>query len=125
MAKFELILSIETSCDDTSISLVKCSGALKFPKFEVLENIVSSQIKIHRPFGGVVPNLAKREHIKNLPILLQRIMKYELGIRVKNKKSMIHNSKFLTPEIDVIAVTVGPGLEPALWTGINFAEALA
>ncbi|MDD5430766.1 MAG: tRNA (adenosine(37)-N6)-threonylcarbamoyltransferase complex transferase subunit TsaD [Candidatus Pacebacteria bacterium] len=106
--KPKIILAIETSCDDTSIAAVKCSGSLTNPKFEVLKNIVSSQIKIHRPFGGVVPNLAKREHIKNLPKILKLISK-----------------DFDVKKIDYIAVTVGPGLEPALWTGISFAQELA
>jgi len=105
---YMLILAIETSCDETAISIVKASGK-KIPKFEVLENSISSQIKIHRPFGGVVPSLAKREHIKNLPIVLKRT----LGKNYEMK------------DIDLIAVTSGPGLEPALWTGINFAEELA
>ena len=99
------ILSIETSCDETAIALIEANGGLKKPHFKILENLVSSQIKIHRPYGGVVPSLAKREHIKNLPILLKKI---------KSKKSA-----------DLIAVTVGPGLEPALWTGIEFAKELA
>ena len=108
--KSKTVLAIETSCDETSIALVKCSGTLKAPKFYVLENIVSSQIKIHRPFGGVVPNLAKREHIKNLPKILVNLAK-----KRKNLKTLTN----------YIAVTVGPGLEPALWTGITFAEELS
>ncbi len=102
------ILSIETSCDETALSIVECSGGAKKPQFKVLKNLISSQIPIHRPFGGVVPNLAKREHIKHLPKLL--------------KKLEIRNLKL---EIDAVAVTVGPGLEPALWTGIEFAKQLA
>ena len=98
------ILSIETSCDETAIALLEANGSLKSPKFKVLKNIVSSQIKIHAPFGGVVPNLAKREHLKNLPIIFNKILR----------------PKALKPEI--LAVTVGPGLEPALWTSINFAK---
>src|SRR3989344_1696633 len=108
------ILAIETSCDETGIALVKAEWRLPAgrqgfskPKFKVIENLVSSQIKIHRPFGGVVPGLAKREHIKNLPLLWQRIMNNEL--RIKGKKSIIHNSKFKIQDIDLIAVTVGPG----------------
>lgn len=104
------ILSIETSCDETSLALVEAKGGLKNPQFRVLENIISSQIKIHRPFGGVVPNLAKREHIKNLPKILKALGK-------KHKE--------LVKKIDAIAVTVGPGLEPALWAGIEFAKNLA
>jgi len=105
------ILAIETSCDETAIAVLSCSGNLKGKlNFKILANEVSSQIKIHRPFGGVVPNLAKREHIKNLPKIYQKIKKEIRGLEKK---------------IDLITVTVGPGLEPALWTGINFAENLS
>ena len=114
------ILAIETSCDETAIALLEASGGLGAPKFKILKNIVSSQTKIHAHWGGVVPNLAKREHLKNLPIVFGRIMNNELGIRGKKTKNSIHNSKFIIP--DLIAVTVGPGLEPALWTGVNFAK---
>ncbi len=101
------ILAIETSCDDTSLALVRASGGLRNPKFKIVKNLVSSQIKIHRPFGGVVPNLAKREHLKHLPLLFKKISSG------KNLK------------VDAIAVTVGPGLEPALWTGIEFVKELS
>ena len=101
------ILAIETSCDETAIALLEANGGLRNPKFKILKNLVASQIKIHRPFGGVVPNLAKREHLKNLPILYRQVF--------ANSKSKIQS-------IDFIAVTVGPGLEPALWTGITFAK---
>lgn len=102
------ILSIETSCDETSLALVDATGGMRAPRFEVKKNLVTSQIPIHRPFGGVVPNLAKREHLKNLPLM------FESGIGEKEMK-----------KVDAIAVTVGPGLEPALWTGIGFAKQLA
>jgi len=117
--KTKTILAIETSCDDTSVAILKCSGTLKSPKFKVVKNIVSSQIAIHRPFGGVVPNIAKREHTKNLPTILKSL---------KKKKSLTGRQSGKTvkiEKIDVIAVTVGPGLEPALWAGITFAEDLA
>lgn len=104
------ILGIETSCDETAIALVGCSGSLRRPQFKILKNLISSQIKVHQPFHGVVPNLAKREHIKNLPKIL--------------KKLKINNQE-LKRVVNYVAVTVGPGLEPALWTGINFAEELA
>ena len=68
------ILAFETSCDETALALLEATGGLKSPKFKVVENLVSTQINIHRPFGGVVPNLAKREHLKNLPVLLKRIL---------------------------------------------------
>jgi N6-L-threonylcarbamoyladenine synthase len=115
------ILAIETSCDETALALVEAKGGLKKPQFKVLKNIVSSQIAIHRPFGGVVPFLAKREHQKNLPEILLRMMNNES--RIKNKK--VPNSKFIIHNSDLIAVTVGPGLEPALWAGIEFAKNLS
>ena len=104
------ILAIETSCDETAIALIEASGGLNPSagglKFKILKNLVASQIKIHQPFGGVVPNLAKREHLKNLPVLFKKVQ----------------DSKLKVQDIDLIAVTVGPGLEPCLWTGINFAK---
>ncbi len=107
------ILSIETSCDETSLALVECTGTAKKPSFNVLKLLTNSQIELHREWGGVVPNIAKREHIKNLPRLFAKIF----------GKWPIANG--LWSEIDAIAVTVGPGLEPALWAGITFAEQLA
>ncbi|MCD5397171.1 MAG: tRNA (adenosine(37)-N6)-threonylcarbamoyltransferase complex transferase subunit TsaD [Candidatus Pacebacteria bacterium] len=101
------ILAIETSCDDTCIALIKCSDKTN-PKFEVLKNVISSQIEIHRKWGGVYPTLAKREHQKNLPLILKKILK-NLDI----------------DKIDAIAVTIGPGLEPCLWVGLNFAKKLS
>ncbi len=102
--KIITILGIETSCDDTGIAVLE----VKKQKFTVLSNIVSSQTKIHAKYGGIYPLLAKREHQKNLPIVLERALK-----KAKN------------PRLDLIAVTVGPGLEPCLWQGINFAKELA
>lgn len=105
------ILTIETSCDDTSIAVVEATGkAMKIatPKFKVLANIVSSQTHIHRHWGGVVPNLAKREHNKNLPKIFKTLQ-----------------AKSCKLKANLIAVTVGPGLEPALWTGIEFAKKLS
>ena len=102
------ILGIETSCDETGLAIIEADGGLKAPRFKVRKSLVASQIKIHAPFGGVVPNLAKREHLKNLPVLFKKL-----------------GGAAAMRGIDLIAVTVGPGLEPALWTGINFAQALA
>jgi N6-L-threonylcarbamoyladenine synthase len=106
------VLSIETSCDDTGIALFKATGGVDGASFEVLANEVSSQIDIHKEYGGVFPALAKREHIKNLPIVLNKIL----------KKHKLENSK---KPFDLIVVTSGPGLEPALWTGIVFAKELS
>lgn len=109
------ILSIETSCDETGIALLTVNAPIRMagiPRVTVNENLVASQIKLHREFGGVVPNLAKREHLRNLPILYARL---ERRLRARGERL----------RFDMIAVTVGPGLEPALWTGITFAQELA
>ena len=106
------ILSIETSCDETGISILEAKGSKDNANLKILAESLNSQIKIHAPFGGVFPALAKREHLKNLPILLERTLK-KAKLENKNKP------------VDLIAVTSGPGLEPALWTGIVFAKELA
>ena len=59
-----IILAIETSCDETSVAVIEAKGRLKNPSFEILSNIVLSQVKIHAHWGGVVPMMAKREHQK-------------------------------------------------------------
>ena len=100
------ILAIETSCDETAVALIKA----KKDRFEVLDDLISSQIKVHAPFGGVVPNIAAREHLKNLPLLLEKIIK---------------KHKIRSTNIGLIAVTQGPGLIPALLIGTNAAKALA
>ena len=100
------ILAIETSCDDTAVAILDSSEQ----GHKILANIVSSQIKIHAPFGGVVPNLAAREHLKNLPVVL---------------KQAFFESKLKEKDIDLMAVTIGPGLIPSLLVGTNFAKALA
>jgi len=133
------ILSIETSCDDTAITIFKAKGGIENASFEILANNSNSQIKIHRPHGGVFPALAKREHIKNLPIVLDRVLAPLLnkeGVEGGNSKK--HHLAYSTPPqrggrknlssakpVDLIAVTSGPGLEPSLWSGIVFAKELA
>lgn len=148
-----IILGIETSCDDTAISLIKTSAsALKkkqpiFNDFEILSNCISSQAKIHSQYGGVFPAVAKREHQKNLTPLLIKSLKNS-GLLKKNKKSIdakkllkvqkilernqeIFNDlkeffkEYDIPEINKIAITIGPGLEPCLYTGVNFARSLS
>lgn len=100
------ILAIETSCDETAVALVKAEKN----SFKVIEDLVSSQVRIHAPFGGVVPNLAAREHLKNLPLLLKKLLK---------------KNKITSEKIDLITVTQGPGLIPALLIGTNSAKALS
>ena len=140
------ILAIETSCDETAISIVKAASEAAPPIFEVLSDITLSQAKLHARYGGVFPNLAKREHAKNLiPLLKQALSEAKLSVHEAHtdtipKKEIAHilerepelYRQFMEyipmidrPEIDAIAVTEGPGLEPALWVGINFAKALA
>ena len=101
-----LILGIETSCDETAAAIVKAEKN----NISVLSNIVSSQVKLHAKWGGVVPNLAAREHLKNiLPVLEESLKKAKI-----------------TPEkIDLIAVTQGPGLIPALLIGVDAAKTLS
>lgn len=97
------VLGIETSCDETSISIVK-NGR------EILSNIVSSQIPIHEKFGGVVPEIASRNHISCINNIFEESLK---------------NAKISKEQIDVIAVTYGAGLIGALFVGVNFAKSLA
>jgi N6-L-threonylcarbamoyladenine synthase len=112
-----IILGIETSCDDTGIALIECDQQ----KCRILSNLVSSQIKIHAPFGGVVPNLAARAHLENIGPCLKEALR--LGFRSPTPKKF----RSWTPkkQIDLIAVTIGPGLIPSLLVGTNFAKALA
>ncbi len=107
------ILAIETSCDETAMSLLETSDGTTF---DLLAHEVSSQIEMHREWGGVVPMLAKREHNKTLPVILEKI-----AGKVLSSKRKAQSAKLA----DLIAVTYGPGLEPALWTGIVFAKELA
>lgn len=102
------ILAIETSCDETAVAILECQGTTESATFTVLGNALFSQAALHAPYGGVYPTLAKREHQKNLPLLFERAMA-EAG----------------NPRLDLLAVTEGPGLEPALWQGIEFAKTKA
>ena len=98
-----LILGIDTSCDDTSAAVVK-NGSL------ILSNIVSSQINIHQKYGGVVPEVAARQHIKLIIPVIKEALK-----KAKIKKQ----------DIDCLAVTNGPGLITSLMVGIDTAKSLA
>lgn len=141
------ILAIETSCDETAISILECEGDDQNASFKILGNTLLSQIDIHREFGGVFPAVAKREHAKNLvPVLaasleeaellhedlqvLPDAIRTEIGTLLTREPELVEALfAFLdeaeTPDIDAIAVTHGPGLEPALWVGVNLARALA
>ncbi len=126
------ILSIETSCDETGISILEAKGGKgnkQNPSFSILADSLASQVEIHKEYGGVYPMLAKREHIKNLPILLEKTLREarikSLQGRTLGIKKGPTLSRFEEKPVDLIAVTSGPGLEPALWTGIVFAKELA
>lgn len=100
------ILSIETSCDETAAAIIQeKNGSLK-----LLSSIVSSQVKLHAKWGGVVPNLAAREHLKNIIPVIEKSF-YEANIRPGS--------------IDLISVTQGPGLIPALLIGVSSAKVLS
>ncbi|HAL24672.1 TPA: tRNA (adenosine(37)-N6)-threonylcarbamoyltransferase complex transferase subunit TsaD [Candidatus Wolfebacteria bacterium] len=133
------ILSIETSCDETALSFVTASGGLEKPTFTVHGDVVASQIKLHQPYGGVVPALAKRAHLENLPLLFAQVVRggvtpAEAGVqegldsglrRNDNSEISAQEVEQFMEQLDFITVTVGPGLEPALWAGIEFAKQLA
>ncbi len=142
-----IILSIETSCDETAISIVDAVGDFPHAEYKILGNSLFSQIDIHREYGGVFPAVAKREHAKMLvPCLQDSLREAKLLLNNTSTLSQAQTEKlheilhrepglgdvliaFLEsnskPPIDLIAVTSGPGLEPALWVGINFARALS
>ena len=97
------ILGIETSCDETAVGVVEDGRRL-------LSNIVSSQVQLHAPYGGVVPEVASRQHIRDMAPALEKALA-EGGVELS--------------EIDVIAATYGPGLAGSLLTGLNTAKALS
>ena len=98
-----LVLGIESSCDETSISIVK-NGR------EILSNVVATQIDIHTRFGGVVPEVASRNHLLEIDTVL---------------KNALEQAGKTLQDIDAIAVTYGAGLVGALMVGVNYAKALA
>ena len=81
----KIILAIETSCDETSVAILKAKGGLKNPSFEILSNIVLSQIKLHARWGGVVPMMAKREHSKNLIAILKKSLRKSSFLKLNLK----------------------------------------
>jgi N6-L-threonylcarbamoyladenine synthase len=147
------ILAIETSCDETGVCLISTKESETGTILTVLGNQLYSQVALHEKYGGVFPMMAKREHAKNLVPLLQKCLA-ESEESLKNQpekeeiklcsdecfkkiekilerepelltdlKKLLENTK--RPNIDAIAVTNGPGLEPALWVGVTFAKALS
>src|ERR1041384_1921954 len=97
-----ILLAIETSCDETSAAIVR-DGSM-------LSNVVSSQIKLHAEYGGVVPELATREHLKNFQPVTQAALR-DAGVEME--------------QLDAFAATQGPGLPAALMVGLKAAQAMA
>lgn len=103
VAKDILTLGIESSCDETAVAVLRGGR-------ELLSNVISTQIPLHRKYGGVVPEIASRRHIVNvMPVIDEALRNAEVGL----------------PDIDQIAVTYGPGLVGALLVGVSAAKALA
>lgn len=146
------LLGIETSCDETAVCLIEADGSPPAGggesfRYRVLGNALLSQAALHAEYGGVFPSLAKREHAKNLVPMLEQALdaagelstatEPSVGATLIPLKALLerepelftslaaHLLRYRKPPIDCIAVTAGPGLEPALWVGINFAKALA
>ena len=154
-----LLLSIETSCDETALAIVETVESKVRPSTQnsqgrtldairVLADNTLSQIALHKEYGGVFPMMAKREHARTLVPLLLKTLK-DAGLYKKTSRHVIESplrqdfreildrepelfAQFINevpyidpPAFDAIAVTRGPGLEPALWVGINFAKALS
>jgi len=98
-----LILAVETSCDETSVALVDHGRLVK-------ANAVSSQIALHAPYGGVVPEIASRQHVRSIAAIAEHAL---------------HDAGLSLDEVDAVAATRGPGLAGALLVGYNFARGLA
>ncbi len=97
------ILGIETSCDETSVAIVRHNGA-------ILSNLIYSQAKLHAQFGGVVPEVASRDHLKKLPLLAQQAL---------------HTAGVGWSELGAVAVTSGPGLIGPLLVGVSYAKGVS
>lgn len=96
------LLAFETSCDETSVAVIDDG--------RVRSNVVSSQIRLHAEYGGVVPELATREHLRNLPVVT---------------RSALNAADLRPDDLDAVAATLGPGLPQALMIGVRAAQAMA
>src|SRR3954452_23070088 len=104
-----LILGIETSCDETAAAIVEETGDAAKP-WVIRSNVIASQVAIHREWGGVVPELASRQHVRDICGVVEKAMS-DAGVA--------------WPELGAIAVTQGPGLVGSLLVGVSFAKAAA
>ena len=107
MNKKPIILGIESSCDETAVSIIT-ENAQNNPI--ILSNIISSQVEVHKEFGGVVPELAARSHIEKIDLIAKKAIE-ESGVSLKN--------------IDAVAATAGPGLIVCLSVGLSFGKTIA
>ena len=107
MSKKPIILGIESSCDETAVALIRENSS---GEPEILSNIISSQVDIHKEFGGVVPELAARAHIEKIDFIAKKAFE-ESGINLT--------------DVDAVAATAGPGLIVCLSVGLNFGKAIA
>ena len=107
MSKKPIILGIESSCDETAVALIRENNE---GEPEILSNVISSQVDIHKEFGGVVPELAARAHIEKIDLIAKKAID-ESGINLN--------------DIDAVATTAGPGLIVCLSVGLNFGKAIA
>lgn len=124
------ILGIETSCDETAAAVVE----MNYGKLQVLSNVVSSQVDLHKEFGGVVPEVAARSHIEIILPIVEKALSRAFSEERRKKKeensrtpySVLRYSQFDPwDQIDGIAVTYGPGLPGAVLVGTTTARALA
>ena len=107
MSKKPIILGIESSCDETAVALIRENNK---GEPEILSNIVSSQVDIHKEFGGVVPELAARAHVEKIDLIAKKALD-ESGMNLN--------------DVDAVAATAGPGLIVCLSVGLNFGKAIA
>ncbi|MFH0779998.1 MAG: hypothetical protein V1928_04050, partial [Parcubacteria group bacterium] len=114
------ILAIETSCDETAASVVRIEAGC----FEILSNVVSSQVKVHARYGGIVPEVAARLHIENiLPVIEMALEEAERkNEKTEKRKNYKPNER---TNFDYIAVCSGPGLMSSLLVGVETAKTLA
>lgn len=103
------VLGIETSCDETAAALVSTTGDEAKP-WTILSNVVASQAEIHREYGGVVPEIASRQHVRDLCGVVEKALE---------------DATASLDDVDAIAVTRGPGLVGSLLVGVSFAKAMA
>jgi N6-L-threonylcarbamoyladenine synthase len=114
-----IVLGIETSCDETAAAVVEETGDPRRP-WALRANVVASQIDIHREWGGIVPELSARQHIRDICGVVERALE-DAGVRLRPAAADTHRAR----TIEAIAVTQGPGLVGSLLIGVSFAKSLA